>query len=379
MAPTSRILIVDDEPFNIDFLEQELEDLGYQTLSASNGKIALDVIGSDAPDLILLDIMMPVMDGFEVLSSLKSNQKHQHIPVIVISAMSDMQSIVRGIKLGAEDYLPKPFDEVLLQARISSALEKKHLRDLEQAHLQSLERELEIGHEIQSGFLPDVLPQIEGWKLNAFFRPAREVAGDFYDVFELPDRKIAFFLGDVADKGVGSALYMALYRSLLRSSMNNRMLLDDPSSKLIRVVNHTNDYVCLTHEKALFVTLFAGILDTENNQLTYLNAGHNPPLHLQGTREHWIAPTGPAVGMLDGQKFLAKTIELIPGDRLFIYSDGLEDVKNGNDEFFGRESLAESFIEQGSSIESIVDHLAGFMKEEQQYDDLTLLILEKSV
>jgi len=133
-----RILIVDDEPFNVDYLEQELEDLGYQSLSASNGFEALQAVEDEKPDLVLLDIMMPGMDGFEVLSRLKNNDTNRHIPVIVISAMSDMDSIVRGIELGAEDYLPKPFDEVLLRARISSALEKKTLRDLEQTYLRSL-------------------------------------------------------------------------------------------------------------------------------------------------------------------------------------------------------------------------------------------------
>jgi serine phosphatase RsbU (regulator of sigma subunit) len=371
------ILIVDDEPFNVDFLEQELEDLGYRTISASNGKEALQAVSSKNPDLILLDIMMPVLDGFEVLTRLKADNKQQHIPVIVISAQSDMQSIVRGIELGAEDYLPKPFDEILLHARIASALEKKHLRDLEQLHLESLERELEIGHQIQAGFLPSNLPQKKGWLINAFFRPAREVAGDFYDVFELPDGKITFLLGDVADKGVGSALFMALYRSLFRSSLNNVMLLDDPGNKLIRAVTHTNDYVCLTHEGALFVTLFAGILDPASGELTYVNAGHNPPLLFQGEKETWIMPTGPAVGMLDGQKYRAEKVILESQDRLFVYSDGLEDVKNGQDEFFSKERLAASFTEKGSSIETIIDQIDKYMMNEQQYDDLSLLIIEQ--
>jgi adenylate cyclase len=124
-----KILIVDDEPFNVDYLEQELSDLDYETISASNGQEALDKLRADAPDLVLLDIMMPVMDGFAVLSQMKSDSTLRDIPVIIISAISDLQSVVRGIEKGAEDYLPKPFEPVLLQARISSSLEKKRLRD----------------------------------------------------------------------------------------------------------------------------------------------------------------------------------------------------------------------------------------------------------
>jgi serine phosphatase RsbU (regulator of sigma subunit) len=374
-----RILIVDDEPFNVDFLEQELEDLGYQTLSASNGLESLQIVAEEAPDLLLLDIMMPGMDGFEVLTRLKKDKRHRHIPVIIISAMSDMGSIVRGIEMGAEDYLPKPFDEVLLRARIASALEKKHLRDLEQAYLRSLEKELEIGHQIQSGFLPERLPECAGWFLDAFFCPAREVAGDFYDVFELPDGKLVIALGDVADKGVGAALFMALYRSLLRSSLSNVMQLDDPVNKLIRSVLHTNDYVCTTHELALFVTLFIAILDPGTGVLTYVNAGHNPPLHQKNGKQIMVQRTGPALGIFEGQEYGAAQIQLNHGDRLFVYSDGLEDVKNSAGEFYGSERLMGSFLQVDANIDKIISDIEQFMGEEPQFDDLTLLVLKREI
>ena len=124
-----KILIVDDEPFNVDYLEQELEDLDYETFSAGNGQEALEKLQSLSPDLVLLDIMMPVLDGFAVLARMKADPKLRDIPVIIISAMNDLQSVVKGIQQGAEDYLPKPFEPVLLHARISSSLEKKRLRD----------------------------------------------------------------------------------------------------------------------------------------------------------------------------------------------------------------------------------------------------------
>lgn len=124
-----KILIVDDEPYNVDYLEQELEDLGYKTISAINGQDALEKIKTESPDLVLLDIMMPVMDGFAVLAQMKADSTLRDIPVIIISAMNDLESVVKGVKQGAEDYLPKPFEPTLLHARISSSLEKKRLRD----------------------------------------------------------------------------------------------------------------------------------------------------------------------------------------------------------------------------------------------------------
>src|SRR3712207_3793525 len=116
MDKRPKILIVDDEPFNIAILEQELDDLDYDTVSAADGQEALEQVAAESPDLVLLDIMMPIMDGFAVLARLKASPDTRDIPVIVISAMHDMPSIVRGIKQGAEDYLPKPFDPVLLKA-----------------------------------------------------------------------------------------------------------------------------------------------------------------------------------------------------------------------------------------------------------------------
>jgi class 3 adenylate cyclase len=129
MNTPPRILIVDDEPFNVDYLEQELEDAEYETVSAYNGEEALQKVREHLPDLILLDIMMPIMDGFTVLDTLKKDSTTRDIPVIIISANNDLQSVVRGVQRGAEDYLPKPFEPVLLHARIQSSLEKKRLRD----------------------------------------------------------------------------------------------------------------------------------------------------------------------------------------------------------------------------------------------------------
>src|SRR5574342_583571 len=162
---SSKILIVDDEPFNVDYLEQELEDSDYRIMAAANGQEALEKVQAEPPDLILLDIMMPVMDGFEALSQLKANPATRDIPVIVISAHSDLQNMVKGIQLGAEDYLPKPFEPVLLHARISSSLEKKRLHDLQKLYLKGLERELVIARKIQLGFLPSELPHVPDWEI----------------------------------------------------------------------------------------------------------------------------------------------------------------------------------------------------------------------
>ncbi|MGW8250888.1 MAG: PP2C family protein-serine/threonine phosphatase, partial [Anaerolineales bacterium] len=344
------------------------------------------------PDLVLLDVMMPEMDGFEVLKRMKADQNWRDIPVVIVSAMADMTSVVKGIELGADDYLPKPFDPAILNARINAGLSRKRLRDMEKIYLQSLERELEIGHQIQSGFLPQSLPDIPGWEMVAHFQAAREVAGDFYDVFHLPDGRIGLFLGDVTDKGVGAALFMALYRSLLRAFLNAESYIscaggeqqpdEGPADYLLRSVCRTNDYVCRTHPSALFATLFSGVLDPASGELVYINAGHNPPLTFKDDQIcRSLPPSGPAIGIQEWVDFEVRRIHLAPWEALLVYSDGVVDMEDSQGAFYGEERLRQLVsLPHGSAasmVESICSSLAAFRGEALPYDDVTLLAIRR--
>jgi phosphoserine phosphatase RsbU/P len=376
------ILIVDDEPFNLDTLEQELDDLGYDSMSATTGQEALQKAAEKAPDMILLDIMMPGMDGFEVLSQLKAAPEWRDIPVVIVSALSDQASVVRGIKMGADDYLAKPFDPTLLAARLQAGLARKQLRDLEKRYLQSLQREMAIGHQIQTDFLPKRLPDIQGWDLAAYFKAARDVAGDFYDAFILPDGQAVFFLGDVTDKGVGAAMFMALYRTLLRAFLSsvNEMprWKDDQGECLLEIVKFVNRYVYETHEDALFSSLVVGVLSPETGQVVYINAGHNPPMIVHnGQVRLRLAPSGPLIGAIETVNYTPCKVELGAGDLLLLYSDGLEDAVNPQEEIFGIERLKEAASQPASSAQDLLQQVFAeievFMAGANQYDDFTAL------
>lgn len=386
----SKILIVDDEPFNVDYIEQELEDSEYETISAANGQEALEKVQSECPDLVLLDIMMPVMDGFEVLTRLKANPEMSEIPVIVISASNDLKSVVRGIKLGAEDYLPKPFEPTLLTARITSSLERKHLRDLQKLYLKSLERELEIGREIQMGFLPPVLPVVDGWEVGAYFKAAREVAGDYYDAFLLPDGNLVCVVGDVCGKGVGAALYMTLFRSLIRATSKTETFNHKPgdqglkdTERLQRVISFTNNYVAETHgHTSMFSTVFICIINLQENKLTYINCGNEPALLVGCEGEKTLLwPTGPIVGIIPDAEFIAKEMMMAENDLLLAYTDGVTDALNSAEDSFGRERLVELLSEDRTNcdrlLKNIEQRLGQFIGEAVQFDDITALALRR--
>jgi len=385
-----RILIVDDEPLNVDYLQQELEGPDFETVTAANGQEALDRVRADAPDLILLDIMMPVMDGFEVLSRLKADDTTRDLPVIVISAASDLSNVVRGIQLGAEDYLPKPFEPTLLRARISSSLEKKRLHDLEHLYLKGLERELDIAREIQQGFLPVELPKVEGWELAAYFKAAREVAGDFYDAFVLPDGRLVCFVGDVCGKGVGAALFMTLFRSLLRAPFTTNVLAGaesaqalPPAEQLQQVVSFTSNYVADTHAEAnMFATVFIGVFNPQDGTLTYVNCGNEAPLLAGDKSLTALGPTGPVVGVIPNARFGVKQVTMQKNDLLVAFTDGIPDAVNAEDVIFGRERLTELVRGGGTSpaalIETIAAQLGQFVGAAAQFDDITLLAIKRN-
>jgi serine phosphatase RsbU (regulator of sigma subunit) len=391
MEKQSRILIVDDEPFNIDYLEQELEDMGYLTLSATNGREALNLVETESPDMILLDIMMPVMNGFEVLGRLKDDKEWRDIPIVVISAMDDLSSMVKAIELGAEDYLSKPFEPVLLQARLKACLDKKRLHEIEQQHIQSLERELDIAREIQADFLPDDVIQPKGWEIATAFLAAREVAGDFYDVFHLPGGYIGLILGDVCDKGVGSALYMALFRSLLRaasdlptlaSEVEEQSTITDPAAVMINAVRLTNDYICNVHHSANYSTLFFGALDPTSGLLRYIVAGHERPLILNGSGiKTELKRTGPVVGLLEDADYQVAAYQFEEGDLLLLYSDGFTDIENPDGDMFGSERfkslLTANFGSTQSFVNNILQKVSAFAEDAAQFDDMTILAVRK--
>jgi serine phosphatase RsbU (regulator of sigma subunit) len=382
----SRILVVDDNEANRDMLSRRLARQGHGVEMAAGGQEALRRLGAEPFDLVLLDIMMPEMNGYEVLERLKADPVLQHIPVIMITALNEMESVVRCIEMGAEDHLPKPFNATLLKARVESSLARKRLRDREQVVSRAMARELEIGRNIQAGFLPDTLPLIPGWEIAARFQPARQVAGDFYDAFSLDDRgRTALVVADVCDKGVGAALFMAVFRSLLRVLLRESYASQPARSDLEHIphaVRVLSDYNANTHGSAsMFATLFFAALDPATGVLTWVNAGHDAPAILRGgTVLTRLEPTGPAVGLLPGLEFGVRALTLEPGDTLLAFTDGVADARSPDGASYGEPRLfAAAGAPSVQGMLSAIDaDLAAHTAGAEPFDDITLLAVRRS-
>jgi sigma-B regulation protein RsbU (phosphoserine phosphatase) len=278
-----------------------------------------------------------------------------------------------------------------LAASMSVALENARLWEQEKLYRKALEREFEIGREIQAGFLPAALPQPAGWEIAARLLSAREVTGDFYDAFELTDGTIGLVIADVCDKGLGAALFMTLFRSLIRAVSNIDFFTNagyrgkvSTEMRLLNAMSLTNNYIAETHgDASMFCTIFFGVLDTHTGGLTYVNGGHIPPLLIDqsGVREI-LKVTGPAVGMAAGAEYTIGQATLKTGDILFAHTDGLTDAMNSHDEYFSvLESIpllvGEAVLD--ARLEKIQHLVRQFSLGGVQNDDITMLAVRRQV
>lgn len=269
----------------------------------------------------------------------------------------------------------------------------------------ALERELEIGREIQAGFLPDALPQVPGWEIATHFQAAREVAGDFYDAFTLSqEEKIGLVIGDVCDKGVGAALFMTLFRSMIRLTSNSDNFMGwsdsypDASADLLEPqqtlfsgpvslknsVTLTNNYIARIHRQtSMFASLFFAQLNPATGSLIYINAGHEAPIILNSSGvKASLEPTGPVVGILPGIDFKIQEVHLEPGDTLLTFSDGVIDALNQDGVSFTEERLL-SLLEQADlSATALLGHIEAnlrtFTAGADQFDDITMLAVRRT-
>ena len=382
-TPKADILIVDDTPANLHLLSGMLAEQGYRVRPVPDGSLALAAAQAEPPDLILLDIRMPEMDGYQVCEHLQADARTRDIPIIFISALDAIQDKVKAFTVGGVDYVTKPFqfEEVLARVETHLALRRlqRQLQDankkLEHAN-KKMEQELALAGEVQASFLPRELPDIPGWQLAVTLKPSRETSGDFYDINLLPNGRLGLLVADVVDKGAGAALFMALSWILIRT-----YAAEYPGQPEL-VLSAVNHRILEETGAEQFVTVFYGVLDPITGKLVYCNAGHCLPL-LFGARDDAVRElrtTGMALGITDDVTWEQEIVQLAPGDMLVLYTDGVTEAQNEHRALFSEERLQACVQPNlGRSAQDIQDaviaNVEEFVGDAPQSDDVALAVV----
>ena len=373
------ILIVDDTPANLRLLSKMLRDADYHVRPVPDGELALNAARSNSPDLILLDIKMPGLNGYQVCTRLKGDRSTRDIPVIFISALDEIQDKVEAFNVGGLDYITKPFQLEEVLARVRTHLELRELQIQLQEKNRRMEAELTLAGEVQRSFLPVGIPETPGWQISFELMPARKTSGDFYDVFRLPDERIGLITADVVDKGIGAALFMALCYGLLKTS-----IMDHPSQPE-QVFSMVNQRILEYTTANQFLTIFYGILDIKSGQLVYCNAGHCPPLLCRnsgaGSVEE-LQKGGLPLGIYKNRTWSREFAVISPGDVLVVYTDGITEADNGKGEFYGEARLKETinnlkkFGSKGI-LDGVLAGVKDFSGDTPQYDDISIAVIKR--
>lgn len=379
------LLIVDDNRMNRIKLMRSVEQQGYSADQAENGRQALEMLAEHPFDLVLLDIVMPEMDGYEVLSHMQRDDTLREVPVVVISAVDELDSVVRCIEMGAEDYLPKSFDPVLLRARIGACLEKKRLRDQARALLHRLESELDEARQLQLSMVPGDFPPATADRpvsVHAFMEPAREVGGDLYDFFYLGEGQLYVLIGDVSDKGAAAGMFMARTRSLVRVLARQRYAMTGEVPMPSDILDEVNVELCDNNSQMTFVTLFLGLLDVVTGELSMSSAGHPPPylLHDGKWTEVELQTQGRALGIRRNSSYVHETIQLHRGDVVFLYTDGITDAVDSRGDPYSEGRLRSHLVSLEDPapfevIDGVLGNVKAFAGDSPQFDDITMLAL----
>ena len=382
MPEKHKILIVDDERLNINVLSDLLKP-NYKIMAAINGAQALKAAHSDnPPDLILLDVMMPEIDGYEVCKRLKLDEKTRNIPVIFVTAMGQETDEEKGFSVGAVDYITKPISAPIVEARVKTQIElQQSMANLQDAYAiintqkERMQDELNIGKEIQLSMLPrefPAYPDRQEFSIFGSMQAAREVGGDFYDFFFIDEDQLCVCIGDVSGKGVPAALFMAITKVLIQSRSA-----DDISTASI--LTHVNDEISKNNEATMFITVFLGIINVQNGDMTYTNAGHNPSFikHADGELVRLKDLHGPVIGAIDGIAYKEGHTKLHQNDLLFMYTDGVTEAMDLERNLYHEDRLIEMLKGQYESPEDLIKHVElsvhDFENGAEQADDITML------
>lgn len=379
-------MVVDDEVDLESLIRQkfrrQIRNEEYEFVFAHSGLEALTRL-IEHPDIVIIlsDINMPEMDGLTLLLKLKE-LKNPSLRTVVVSAYGDMDNIRTAMNRGAFDFLTKPINFDDLEITINKThdeikVQKKAL--LEHDKLISIQRDLNVAREIQQGILPQTFPPYPDRKdfdIFASMVAAKEVGGDFYDFFMIDNHRLGFVIGDVSGKGIPSAIFMAVSRTLIRATGMKGI-------SAAECLESVNNLLCNESVSCMFVTVFYGILDTGTGQINFASAGHNPPyiVRKDGSFKMLDSSGDIVLGVFEGKAFKPMQAHLEPGDGILLYTDGVTEAFNVQNEIYGEHrlekvlpALADKNVKD--AILAVNEDVSRFTAGADQSDDITMLYLK---
>ena len=363
------ILIVEDNPASLEIMQVRLEASDYRVITATDGEEGLAKAQSSLPDLILLDVMMPKMDGLEVCRRLKNNDRLPFMPIIMVTAKTDTKDVIAGLEAGGDEYLTKPVDHGSLVARVKSMLRIKELHDTVIAQSTQLENQLKTASKIQTLFWPELPAPEGGIRTWAVSQPASYVGGDFYDAIILPDKSVLAYVADVSGKGVPAALIMAAVSTKIRAEAS----LQQNLNLILRAVNGSMYELAST--EGYFATMLLLKYWPRMKKIEMIRAGHINPVLVSPTGVREISGLkGVSLGVMEEVDYELAELVLEPGESLLLFSDGVSEAENASVEQFGYQRL----IDQLSTSKSF-PHGEGLLESVREWrgqavvnDDLTI-------
>ncbi len=374
------ILVVDDSRMNRMVLSKSLSREGYDLVEAENADAALKILDFRKPELILLDVVMPEMSGFDLCQILKQRESTKEIPIIFITSLDSTEDKIKGLELGAVDFITKPFNtaEILARVRTQMTLRQMYRTILETN--QRIAKDLETARQIQRNLLPEQkFHLLEGVSYEYTYIPCDELGGDFFDIYHISANNILFYIIDVSGHGVASSLitiFTKIFFSIHAKSEH------DPGV-LLKMLNQQFFRDRLTEK---YITVFLGILDLEKNLLTWNSAGHSaaPILYTTG-QEKALAMQSFPIGLLEDVSYKDQICEFNPGTSLLMYSDGMTDIRiqNGQPIFEEDSLLHYVHTHKSSANQSMVSSLLSYIKQHaadsnEFLDDVTIFLLKRA-
>ncbi len=369
------ILVVDDSPSNIRVVNEILRN-SYSVRVATNGAKALELAATEpSPDLILLDVVMPAMDGYEVCTRLKADPAMRDIPVIFLTGQTEIADETRGFETGAVDYIHKPFSPAVVAARVHTHLTLRETRQQLSRQLQAIRNELETARQIQLSILPGEIPKVPGLDIAARYLPMTSVAGDFYDFLAIDEKRLGILVADVSGHGMPAALIASMLKIAFAAQAANAC---DPAA----VLSGLNQALCGKFQ-GHYVTAAYALIDTETRVVRYAGAGHPPLLfgsHASG-RASACCENGLFLGYFPQATYSAAEVSFQEGDWVLLYTDGVSETWDASKQQFG-EARLRRFLEThpDGSAADFADALlrelsswSGHTAEQEQDDDVTLL------